>query len=595
MTEAMRLWFHEYEWSLSVPWTLKDSGFRLPVLQSVANLGHPLLQRLQLEHLVLDIIPPAATTIAELEASTSTHLMAMNDTVFDCMHIEIISTEANVSKSYSANKSGVSATRNPSRPPPRRLQPALGKMIYGHTAGNDLSVWGSEYIRIVYALRHDQAVTLLGLSSEKTARYLWVEVCYQFGPYSWEPSHEPSGLLNSARLIPAISFETDCPELRGLRADMRFDLAMDGLDDGLQAVPGFPSFAGIFKDLEALSLFKGMESSAKNFGDVLTGPDDEAQDGHSHADGKAGSFGEAFGQTLAEAPFASHEKPAPFEICTDGWIAEKRMVIDPQPQAVPTFGNTPTVPDGMAVQDPITAPAPPQSLSAPLVAQWDNVHMWPGTRINGKYLPELPSAPGAFYSFHCHWRWGYFLSDFWYLYLSIRQELFELAGNTGMGLFDIASSLGYVAFMRHYFPMVDPQGSHAEYKGNDVGVPANMGGPLIDPALPHQDIKFAICKQTNAHFDGPPHMDFVTHFLGERANPDHKPEDIATGAELTFLISFAPRRGKDDQSVFGGTLFAHGIHFAHNLLEPTDWRESLSALTKGEGTNNADVKQEWRR
>lgn len=604
MTQKTRLWFHEYEWSLSVPWALKDNGFRAPLLQSVANLGHPLLKRLALEHLVVDIEPLPASSIAELLASSPTHLLTLDEGFFECVHLEIVSTEENSTQTFLPNNALATATA-PSKPPPKRLQPVLGKMIYGHTAGNDLSVWGSEYIRIVYALRHDKAIELLGRPDDRTAHYLWVEVCYQFGPYSWEPAHEPSGLLNSARLIPAISFETDCPRLTSLRADMRFDLAMDGLDDGLQPLHGFPGFAGIFKDLEVLSMQKGLGKLGKNIGQMLDGTDEEAHSGHNGHEQPQSAWN-PIGQTVAEAPFASHEKPAPFEICADAWIAEKRVMIGEQPRAAPTYGVTPNAPDEMAVQDPITEHHPPQTLSLPVVAQWDNVHMWPGTRVLGKYVPELPSAPGAFYSFHCHWRWGYFLSDYWYLYFSLLAEIkLMLAASKlvvplpGSDLLNVATELlgplGYTAFMQHYFPMVDQQGSHAEYKGNDVGVPANMGGPLLDPALPHQDIKFAICKRTSARFDGAVHSDFATHFLGERAEPDHGPADISTGAELSFLISFAPRRGKDDNAKFGGTLFAHGIHFAHNLFEPLDPLVSLSVLSKGEATNNADVRQEWRR
>ncbi|MDQ2987247.1 MAG: hypothetical protein M3R13_11125 [Armatimonadota bacterium] len=206
---------------------------------------------------------------------------------------------------------------------------------------------------------------------------------------------------------------------------------------------------------------------------------------------------------------------------------------------------------------------------------WDTVHFWPGRSIgDGKsqrYVPGLPSAPGAFYALHCHWRWSYLLQ-----YPSDGDKI--LIKSAGLGKY-----LGDTPF----------KGIPTPTAGGRYGI---IGGPLVDPNLPNQTIVAAILKQPTLKepgwkmTGGGDRFSFVDWFstINTPRSNGFKPTTINKGEDLKWILSFECQRtapptiGPDfvaKYPPFGGSVFFHGTYFAHNLIEPQqpfDW-------TKGEG------------
>ncbi len=538
----MRLFFQEDEWALSTSWTGKPGGFFEPILTDVSNIGHPLFDRLAVPHIVLDF---GGAVDADV------HLVSIDAENFYSTYVEIVANGARIE---------VCTKIPPAVPRPEPLATSLGKRIYGHTANNDLSLWGSEYIRALYTLRDaDLLGRLKGVDTHPC--YFWIELLFQFGPYSNEPAHEPSGMLNSARLIPAISFQTDSGCLRRVRFDVRFDLCLESLDTRLKS-EAFPAISILARDSE----------EAAPLWEVVRRP-----------------AGATVSETLAAVPFKKIEKPLVFEICGSGWRAESVH------SASISSASSPAVPEPLAAPTPgagAVSSATEKPEGTPL---WDNVHFAPGKLVGLDYLPPLPSAPGAYYALHCHWRWGYFLSDYWYLY---RNSSFLRVVDATLGQPVIGIDL-YKRLMDAYFGTLHPDGRNAQYRG--LKMTANTGGPLFDPNLANQSVQFAIVKTENAELAKAVKFDFVSHF---RAGAKPEPESIVRGKALTWWLSFAPERTEilsnaTGPDTFGGTLFAHGVHFAHNIQEPTSLfgpAGAASALSTGHAAYEpAHVPQTWER
>ncbi len=582
---SMRCHFHEQEWALTVPWTYegleKGEEFPRPELQHITNLGHPLLSHLAIPHIVLLLEPNDGSMTGKQGITT---LLPLDVEHFDAVSMRMLWTpDAGSTRQLLWNndapnvKSADSPYAKSTQPPATGLTSSHKQTVYGHEANNDLSAWGSEYIKLVYALKHEKAVELLSpqkppqtrydraedqFLSKPEASYLWVEVLFQFGPYSSDPPHEPSGLLTSARFVPAITFKTNSPLVAKLRADIRTDLAMDGLRNELRDWNGFPNLAGVFRDAEGLSAVDGVlrfgELAAYNLNPMIAMA--------SPFVAYAIAVNEARLKTPASAPFARVEKPVPYEICSHGWRESSNTL-----SLVP--GEVHSLPDG------------------PENSVWDNIHLWPGTydKDSKTGTPPLPSAPGAFYSLHCHWRWGAFLADYWYLYnnadfMKLIRALMRLNDSSPF-LAEMESTQAYQWFMSKYFSILSPDNLHSEYKGLQTPgvVAANMGGPLFDPNLPNQEVKFALARlsQSDLVAGHHPHFDFIQHFLQDKPEV---PEAIDSGADLRWWMSFAARRERlagKDSGAWGGSLFTGGTHFAHSMHPPTEVSLSLSALSEG--------------
>jgi hypothetical protein len=564
----VRLFFQEDEWALSSSWSGEAGDFFSPELTNVSNLGHPLFSRLGIPYVVLNFggTPDEAT-----------HRVPIDADHFHCGSVSILSNGNSTTVETWPGLGG-----NASTPPkvPGPLSGGLSNSVYGHTAQNDLSLWASEYIRIFYDLR-DGAIRDLLKGAGKDPHYLRIELLFQFGPYSNEPAHEPSGMLHSARLIPAISFQTDSPYLRRLRFDVQCDPRLESLDMELKK-EGFPAIAILTRDSEILDpATPARIARAKE------------------REGKSRKAAES--EATAAAAFDKIEKPLLFEICSSGWRDITPPASPPRAAPTPAVQPAPGAGPGGSLTSNEGAADPPIG-GTPL---WDNVHVAPAKRVGDGWLPRLPSAPGAYYALHCHWRWGAMLSDFWYLYNnSPARRAFSRAMTALFPQFhpaiDPMTKLAYVQFMDAFFHALHPDGRDAQYRG--LPITANAGGPLLDPNLPHQTIQLAIVKSGHAWIADTVRFAFVDDFLTGKSG---KPDPIDAGESLSWWLSFAVERPRASDlpnpqpKSFGGTLFAHGMHFAHNLFEPTQIfgrSGALSSQTIGlEAHVPSKVAQEWER
>jgi hypothetical protein len=143
---------------------------------------------------------------------------------------------------------------------------------------------------------------------------------------------------------------------------------------------------------------------------------------------------------------------------------------------------------------------------------WDNIHVWP----KGE---ELPSTPGAFHAGHMHWRWARVATH------PSRTEtvIQKLAGVKAPG--------------------------QKQFRGNF------RGGPLVDPKIPEQTIRFAIAKRGAAELTK---MESFEAFFKSR-----DPQEIRAGEDLDIWFSIEVKRRSSDDAVFGGTTLIHGLYFAH--------------------------------
>lgn len=152
-------------------------------------------------------------------------------------------------------------------------------------------------------------------------------------------------------------------------------------------------------------------------------------------------------------------------------------------------------------------------------ATFDNVHVWPSPYPGG-----LPSTPGAFYSLHVHGRWG------------------AVAG----------------AVPTFPLTMLLPAAGQPQFKG--LGWISQQGGPLLDRKLADQTLKFAITKNFGmaGTLTTSPFEDLFKRLRG-------KPESIKAGDDLVFWLSIEVFRPKaDSRNDWDGTVFVHGMYFAHD-------------------------------
>jgi hypothetical protein len=183
------------------------------------------------------------------------------------------------------------------------------------------------------------------------------------------------------------------------------------------------------------------------------------------------------------------------------------------------------------------------------VRAWDNVHWW-GARGAGN---PLISAPGAFHCAHMHWRWG---------------AAVTLGGSVGTD--------------PHFHPNTYPTG---------VSNSGGIWGPLVDPAIWIQTIRVALVKNdpkldpAKAPLTSLTKEDWSSLFdPGLRVAPD----DIMNGDDIVLWYAAEVHRDLSDPSAAsgsqlanpkvpalgsytsrgGGTVFLHGIFFAHDAEKP---------------------------
>lgn len=163
---------------------------------------------------------------------------------------------------------------------------------------------------------------------------------------------------------------------------------------------------------------------------------------------------------------------------------------------------------------------------------WDNFHQWPADYPGG-----LPSTPGAFHCMHLHWRWA------------------TIAGIESTKLLDATK-------------LLLPAGGQPQFTG--IG---GAGGPLLDPKIPDQSIRFAITTNfnTNLATDVLSTEKFDDLFLKRKETAPGRvpgtPDEVKKGADLVLWFSIEVFRGSEPvnvQSPWEGTLFMHGCYFAHD-------------------------------
>ena len=180
---------------------------------------------------------------------------------------------------------------------------------------------------------------------------------------------------------------------------------------------------------------------------------------------------------------------------------------------------------------------------------WDNIHQWNGAfrdaqALNDAYAAggKMPPTPGMPYAAHQHWRWTAAAVD---------------------GVPVLLSG------------------------GKQFGGVGGPGGPLIDPNIPNQTLMFAVTTELNGaglffsylkamkngSLPGSFDMPLETFFQRPGSDPDSiwKGEDALTTwlditARAPYLDDPAPY-SKAVSAAFEGTLFAHGLFFAHESLD----------------------------
>jgi hypothetical protein len=164
---------------------------------------------------------------------------------------------------------------------------------------------------------------------------------------------------------------------------------------------------------------------------------------------------------------------------------------------------------------------------------WDNSHQWPSSTTG-----TLPDTPGAFDCCHTHWRWGAATGDLTLNSWPARHLLIPKSG--------------------------------AQFKG--YGWSAARGGPLVDHRVHDQTITFAIAVDR-----GDADKDVSTRFFSDMFTG--MPKDISVGAELVQWFSIELFRGADAmQGPWEGTVFIHGIYFAHSQ---ESWKIALRSAAGG--------------
>ena len=187
---------------------------------------------------------------------------------------------------------------------------------------------------------------------------------------------------------------------------------------------------------------------------------------------------------------------------------------------------------------------------------WDNMHWW-GTE-------KIPSAPGAFFAVHSHFRWTQ-------INTYPTPEEAELLGMVNAVLGGSTLHLGAPQLRSLVKKFAENQ----------------LSGPLIDPDIPNQTVLFAIAlsggELDRALLDRTPQestrpFDEVTL----------KPQPIAwvssqgnKGANIVYWVSCKAQRSGEE--VFKGTLLVNGFYFAHDEEKPFSLfrRSNMFAPTEG--------------
>lgn len=390
---------------------------------------------------------------------------------------------------------------------------------------------------------------------------------FVFTKYDKNPPHEPGGVLTAARLFPLTQFKYTGKKVKSIRFDYRLNLS--------------------------LNYFLVDKKTGKDLGDPLLTDfvdiDSIPITERFKVSGRPNKTGIFRDQESIKTPpskdldalFRALEKPVLFEILGTGLIngipgTLKEVLIDKEETPFPS--------------DVIVTDVIPNT--------WDNIHQWSGY----KQFKKSPSTPGAFHAAHIHWRWGNTASNPNFL----EESIIYLGNGLSMG------AVGEIQF-----------------KGEKVV--EYIGGPLIDPKIPNQSIKFAISKanpstppksngKSRKANDNPSEPKFEELFLDLNTNKP-LPEDISIGDDVVIWISITvknepikkpfetkfvnppsnfippisnlnfPVSSPTPQS-FNGNVFIHGLYFAH---EPESLQNTFKETIGKDLQKPKYDKYPWRR
>jgi len=348
------------------------------------------------------------------------------------------------------------------------------------------------------------APALLASATNPEVIGLTIDQIFLFGPYG-QHHHEPSGALMAARHHPMVKFAWQAnPAFDATKPRTRIkSLRFDfRLHLKLDRHHDLADNAKLAQLGNQAGIFADSDSAVGTGIDAITGA-------IWHLSASKG---------LSGGSFDAAEKPLVFEVTAPGLALGFPSYLKP-----PVDGRAPVG-----------------------VRCWDNIHWW-GARGAGQ---PIISAPGAFHAAHLHWRWG---------------AAAAVTGSRSDPTFN---------------PTVYPSGVAAR-----PGV-SGTWGPLLDPGIWMQTIRFAIVRNeprldpnTGVAAADLSKADWKTMFdPGLRATPD----DISAGADIVLWFSteiagrvqipgyrgdsFLPTDvpGQMYESRTSGTVFLHGMFFAHN-------------------------------
>lgn len=348
------------------------------------------------------------------------------------------------------------------------------------------------------------ALTLLAKATNPEMIGLVIDQVFIFGPYGVH-HHEPSGALQAARHHPMLKYAFQAnPNLDKSKARTRVkSIRFDyRLHLKLDRHHDLAENAKLAQLGNQAGLFADSDTGLGTFIDAVTGT----------------IWHLSPSQGLSGGSFVGAEKPLVFEV---------------------------TAPC-LALGFPAYLVPPPPGGAVVGVRCWDNLHWW-GARGAGN---PIISAPGAFHAAHLHWRWG------------------------------AAAAVTSVNSDPTFNPKVYPPGVAAR-----PGV-SGTWGPLVDPRIWMQTIRVAVVKNdtkldpnTGVALSALSRTDWKTLFDGGlRVAPD----DISAGADIVLWFSaevagrvtvpgyragtFLPNdvAAKTYEAAAAGTIFLHGLFFAHN-------------------------------